>query len=76
LTLDVEIIKIRIAAHLLRRVVEQAKTVSHEVRKRVRHFQLRPNWLPDFAIQAVEEVGYILFVLEIAFGFKIDFGLA
>ena len=68
--LDAEIIKIRVPAHLLCRVVEQTKTIPHKMRQSVRHLQLLTDRLPGLAIQAVEKIGYILFVLEIAFGFE------
>ena len=51
-------------------VVKQRKTIAHKMWKRVSHLKLCAKCFPGFSIKAVKEICYILFVGEIAFGFR------
>ena len=56
---DSEPIKIRISASGFCRIIKQAKTIPHEVRDRVGHFQCVSNRIPHFPIQAIQEFGLV-----------------
>jgi hypothetical protein len=69
---EVEVIKIRVAAGFAGGEMEEGEAVAHEMGEGIAHAEFLAERNPGTGVEAVEKAGAIGLVVEVGFGAKVD----